>query len=71
MHLLLARYFCESFGEMGDMQLACCVPSPRVCLSRLEGVVSEEDPAGEPLWSPPPLTGGGEAQAGGLRSQPW
>lgn len=31
---------------MGDVQLACSVPSPTMCLSRLEGVVE----GGGPYW---------------------
>nr|XP_005896095.1 PREDICTED: rho GTPase-activating protein 27 [Bos mutus] len=46
-----------SASSLRHLQLQC------VCLWRHEGVVSEEDPAGELPWSPPPLTGGGAASS--------
>lgn len=49
--------------------LVLCPPPPWTSQD-LRVWLREEDPPGEPLWSPPPLAGGGEAQTGGLRSQP-
>lgn len=45
-------------------------PPPPRASQDLRVWMREEDPTGEPLWLPPPLAGGGEAQRGGLRSQP-